>query len=65
MTKFEAIDRKLQNKLKSAKKLQNPGYRGKNDQILNFHGGARVLIHTRRHLGESFRKFSDKTNEKI
>ena len=27
--------------------------------------GVRVLIHTRRHLGEGFRKFSGKTNDKI
>ena len=27
--------------------------------------GVRVLIHTRRHLGEGFRKFSAKTNDKI
>ena len=26
---------------------------------------VRVLIHTRRHLGEGFRKFSAKTNDKI
>ena len=61
MTKFEVIDRKLQ---KSAKKWQNPGYRGKKSQILNF-PGVRVLIHTRRNLGEGFRKFSAKTNDKI
>ena len=36
MTTFKVIDKNCRYKLKSAKKWQNPGYRGKKSQILNF-----------------------------
>ena len=62
MTKLEVIDRKL---LKSAKKWQNPGYRGKRITDFEFSRVVQVLIHTRRHLGEGFRKFSAKTNDNV
>ena len=65
MKNLKLLTKNCRNKPKSAKKWQNLGYRGKKSQILNFPGGARVLIHTRRHLGESFRKFSAKTNVEI
>ena len=45
MTIFVVIDQKLQNKVKSAKKWQNPGYRGEKFQILNFSGGTGTNTH--------------------
>ena len=65
MTKLEFIDQKLHARVKVCKKVAKSGLSRPKNLRFRIFLGVRVQIHTRRHLGEGFRKFSGKTNDKV